>query len=250
MQRPAVVTGAGSGIGEATARRLAADGHPVALVGRDSGRLLRVAQEIAGSGGTARALPCDVAVEQEVSACVAAVEEAWGVPGVLVNNAGIGGPFHRIDEVSGEEFDRIFAVNVKGLYLFCRMLLPAMAGQGYGRIVNVASIQGFLGSPLSSTYVASKHAVIGYTRALAAEWGRSGITCNAVCPGYVETAMGIQDGVDEHQQRVRSRTPTGTLARPGEIAAMISFLIGQPYINGSVQVMDGGISCHAGILDV
>ncbi len=251
MENIAIVTGAGNGIGEATAKRFAADGIRVAVVDIDETRAAKVAGEITEAGGQALAVRCDVSKAEQVETCIAKVEETWGTPTILVNNAGIGGPFHRLDEVSESEWDMIFGINVKSVYLFCRNLLPKMKEIGYGRIVNTASIQGLYGSPGSSTYVATKHAMIGYTRNIAAEWGRYGITCNAVCPGYVQTAMGVQeDKVDDYMRRVLEKTPTKSVATPQELAAMNAFLVEQGYINGGVYVMDGGITAHVGIMEV
>ncbi len=163
---------------------------------------------------------------------------------MLVNCAGVGGPFHRIDEVAPAEWDRIFAVNVRGPWLLCRRLLPAMAARGRGRVINIASVQGLRGAARSSTYVASKHALVGLTRALALEWGARGVTVNAVCPGYVATAMGLRPEVDPGAAAAQARIPAGRQAEPGEIAGAVAFLAGDDavYVNGAVLVVDGGLS--------
>lgn len=246
----ALVTGAGQGIGAAVARRLASDGYGVSVVDLNEHAAVEVALQIQAAGGTARAIACDVSKTAEVRSAMTRTKQDLGPVAVLVNNAGVGGPFHRVDEVSDEEWDWIMQTNLKSVFLFCREALPEMKAMQYGRIVNIASIQGFLGAATSSTYVASKHAVLGYTRAIAAEWGASGITCNAVCPGYVNTRMGIQDDqVSDHLQRVLARTPVQRVASPKEIATMVANLVGPDsgYINGASFVMDGGISAHVGI---
>jgi len=251
MEKIAVITGAGNGIGAATARKFAREGIKVAVVDIDGDRAEQVADSIRKEGFEAMAVACDVSSRNQVEECIARVEETFGTPNILVNNAGIGGPFHLVSEVTEDEFDRIFGINVKSVYLFTHNLLPKMKEMGYGRIVNTASIQGLYGSPYSSTYVATKHAMLGYTKSIASEWGRHGITCNAVCPGYVQTAMGVQeDKVDDYMRRVLEKTPTKSVARPEELAEMNYFLITQPYLNGSVNVMDGGITCHVGIMEV
>lgn len=251
MERIAIVTGAGNGIGAATAKKFAAAGIKVAVVDIAEEAAKEVANQIKAEGGEAMAIRCDVSKKADVESCIAQVESQYGVPTILINNAGIGGPFHRVDEVTEEEFDLVFGVNIKSVYLFAHNLLPKMKELGFGRIVNTSSIQGLYGSPGSSSYVATKHAVIGYTRTIAAEWGQYGITCNAVCPGYVQTAMGAQDdAVDDYTKKVMSMTPTHTIASPEELADMMFFLIEQPYMNGSVNIMDGGITCHVGIMDV
>lgn len=251
MEKIAIVTGAGNGIGAATAKKFAKAGIKVAVVDIAVEQAQKVVNEIKESGGEAMAIRCDVSKKADVESCIAQVESAYGVPTILINNAGIGGPFHRVDEVTEEEFDLVFGVNIKSVYLFAHNLLPKMKELGYGRIVNTSSIQGMYGSPGSSSYVATKHAVIGYTKTIAAEWGKYGITCNAVCPGFVQTAMGAQDdAVDDYTKKVMSMTPTHTIATPDELADMMFFLVEQGYMNGSVNVMDGGITCHVGIMDV
>ncbi len=251
MERIAIVTGAGNGIGAATAKKFAALGMKVAVVDVLKDSAERVTNEIIAAGGQAIAISCDVSIKKDVEHCIETVEQTFGVPNILINNAGIGGPFHRVDEVTEEEFDLVFGVNIKSVYLFAHNLLPKMKNMGFGRIVNTSSIQGLYGSPGSSSYVATKHAVIGYTKTIAAEWGQYGITCNAVCPGYVQTAMGAQDdAVDDYTKKVLSMTPTHSIASPEELADMMVFLVEQPYMNGSVNVMDGGITCHVGIMDV
>src|SRR5690606_1929709 len=127
---------------------------------------------------------------------------------IVVHAAGIGGPFHTIDQVGADEWDRIFNTNLKSAFLLARRVLPRMKQRHGGRIVHIASIQGLVGARLSATYVATKHGLIGYTRAIAAEWGEHGITCNAVCPGYIESRMGPQPNVlFGHTTRIVERTP-------------------------------------------
>ncbi|MCL6454359.1 MAG: SDR family oxidoreductase [Alicyclobacillus sp.] len=251
VEQTAIVTGAARGIGEATAKRLAEMGMRVAVLDIRAEDAGRVAEEIEQSGGTALAVACDVRRRDDVERAIAAAESAWGAPvSVLVNNAGVGGPFHRVDEVSDEEWTWIIEVNLKSVFLFTRNLLPKMRQAGYGRIVNIASIQGLLGSAHSSTYVASKHGMIGYTRTIAAEWGPYGITCNAICPGYVDTRLGVQeDVIPDYMQRVMAKSPVKRIAQPVEIAALVSHLVGPygGYINGAAYAIDGGISAHVGI---
>ncbi|GAB7389208.1 3-oxoacyl-ACP reductase FabG [Bacillaceae bacterium] len=249
-EKVAIVTGAGRGIGAATARRLAGQGMAVAVLDIDEKNAAKVAGEIAQAGGRALPLRCDVGRRDDVEGAIAEVEGAFGVPLVLVNNAGVGGPFHRVDEVSDEEWEWIINTNLKSVFLFARNLLPKMKEAGYGRIVNVASIQGILGSAHSSTYVASKHGMIGYTKTIAAEWGKYGITCNAVCPGYVNTALGVRpEDIPDYLERVMDKSPVKRVAEPDEVAALIEFLVGESsgYINGGVYTIDGGISAHVGI---
>ncbi|MBK8255741.1 MAG: SDR family oxidoreductase [Polyangiaceae bacterium] len=249
--RVAIVTGAGRGIGAATARALAADGKAVACLDIDLSAARKVAEENAALvGGRAAAVECDVSIRANVEAAVATVEKTLGPVDILINNAGYGGPFQRIDEVSDEEWERVISTNLRSVFFFARVLLPKMKAAGWGRIVNIASIQGLYGAARSSTYVASKHAMIGYTRAIAAEWGEYGITCNAICPGYVDTTMGVQpDRIEGHLARVIERTPVGRVAHPDEIGAIALQFVGEKsgYINGAALVIDGGITAHLGL---
>ncbi|NGQ93742.1 SDR family oxidoreductase [Brevibacillus sp. SYP-B805] len=250
-QRIAIVTGAGRGIGEAIALRFARLGMAVGLLDIQKENVERVKEAVIGEGGAAAAIACDVGSSASVEAAIAAVENAFhGTPLILVNNAGVGGPFHRIDEVSDEEWERIISTNLRSVFLFARHLLPKMKAAYFGRIVNIASVQGLFGASRSSTYVASKHGMIGYTKAIAAEWGPFGITCNAICPGYVDTAMGVQAGeVGDHLRKVLDKSPVKRIAQPDEIAAMAAHLVGPDsgYINGACITLDGGITCHVGI---
>lgn len=182
---------------------------------------------------------------------MATVTARIGVPLILVNNAGIGGPYHRADQVSDEEWDLVFATNVKSVFWFSRWLLPLMRQRGFGRIINIASIYALAGGTGSSTYAATKHAILGYTRSIAAEWGASGITCNAICPGYVNTQMGIQPAqIPEHEKRIIEQIRVRRIGLPAEIAEMVAFLSSRQaaYVNGASLVVDGGLLSDIGVL--
>jgi 3-oxoacyl-[acyl-carrier protein] reductase len=250
MKRPsdmnlAIVTGASRGIGAAIAKALTEDGFQVALLARDARALSQLEQELVSSGAQAWSFVCDVSDEAAVTATLASIEARLGVPGVIVNNAGFGGPFHRADEVSKAEWDAVFGVNVNGVYHLCRWALPLMKARGFGRIVNISSIQGLFGGALSSTYSATKHALIGYSKTIAAEWGAYGITCNAVCPGYIDTEM-LANADPASRKELLRRIPVGRFGTPEEVARLVAFLIGPfgGYINGSSLVIDGGLSSH------
>ncbi|RYZ40302.1 MAG: SDR family oxidoreductase [Myxococcaceae bacterium] len=241
----AVVTGASRGIGAAIATVLARNGFEVALLARDEAALARLQEQLVAAGGRAWPLACDVADKDAVTSALDWLEARRGVPRVIVNNAGIGGPFHRVDEVSVAEWDLLFGVNVEGVRNLCHWALPRMKAQGYGRIVNIASIMGLFGGAQSSTYAATKHAIVGYSKAIAAEWGAHGITCNAVCPGYIETEM-LAKAPAASRQRLLERIPAKRFGTPEEVAGLVAFLVGPygGYANGSSLVMDGGLSSH------
>lgn len=242
--RTAVITGGGSGIGAAAARRLAAAGASVVLVGRRKDRLDAVAKEI---GALARTAVCDVAS----SAAVAALAREVGVCDVLVNNAGIAksAPLAKTDDALWNE---ILAINLTGTFLCTRAFLPGMAERGWGRVVNVASIAGKAGMQYTSAYCASKHGVLGLTRAVALECARKGVTVNAVCPGWVDTEMTdtsvanisgkTKMSAAEARAFLASQSPQNRLMTSEEIAGLIAYLCGPDAagITGQAINVDGG----------
>ena len=198
--RGAVVTGGGRGIGAAVARGLAAEGAKVVVSARSEGEIEAVAAELRAGGAEAWAVPCDVADPAAIAALAAAAAERLGTVDVLVNNAGIASSAP-LAAIRLEEWQRLFTVNVTGVFLCTQAFVPAMVERGWGRVVNLASIAGRIGAPYISAYAASKHAVVGFTRAVGAEVAASGVTVNAVCPGYVDTPM-----TDRSIERIVART--------------------------------------------
>jgi 3-oxoacyl-[acyl-carrier protein] reductase len=245
VTRTAIITGSSRGIGRATALVLARRGTAVALLARDQGALEAVAAEIRAAGGSCAVCPCDVTDRSSVDAAIAQATAALGPPTILVNNAGFGGPFQLLSDSTDADYDQVFHTNVRAAFWFCRALLPGMRAAGFGRIVNVASIEALTGASESAHYIASKHALIGYTKAIAAEWGRFGITSNAVCPGFVATEMAA--GFDP--AKITPRIPAGRFADPTEIARIVAFLAAEesPYLNGSVIAADGGLLADLGL---
>ncbi len=250
MERPAnadlaLVTGASRGIGAAIADVLAESGFRVVLLARDVETLSRQEQKLRASGAQAWSFACDLSNEAAVNATLARLEATVGVPGVVVNNAGFGGPYHRVDEVSKAEWDALFGVNVDAVYHLCRWALPRMKTAGFGRVVNISSVLGLFGGALSSTYAATKHALVGYSKSIAAEWGAHGITCNAICPGYIDTEM-LAKADPAFRKELLRRIPAGRFATPDEVARMVAFVAGPygGYINGATLVIDGGLSSH------
>lgn len=236
----AFVTGAASGIGAAVAGRLAYDGWCIAAFDLDPGGLERLGEEIA-----AERLVGDVADEADVAGAVATAEARHGPIELLVNVAGItGGPevttCHHTDP---DEWDRVFAVNVRGSFLASRAVLAGMVERGHGAIVNIASAAGILSFPGRCAYTASKGAVVAFTRSLAADYAEHGIRANAVCPGMVETPM-TKWRIDDPElgPRVLDRIPQGRVGQPREIAAAVAFLAGDQagYCNGAALSVDGG----------
>ncbi len=245
--RHAVVTGGGRGIGAVIARRLAAHGASVTVMGRDAARL----EETAGDLPDARALTCDITDENAVAAAFARAVEAAGPVAILVNNAGaaISAPLAR---TTLTQFRAMIDVNLTGAFLCCREVLPAMADDGWGRIVNISSTAGVRGSAYVSAYCAAKHGLVGLTRALALEIATKGITANAVCPGYTETDMVhlaietivAKTGRSEAEARAGlvATNPHGRLIEPEEVAATVAWLClpGGGSVNGQAIVLSGG----------
>ncbi|HEU0012745.1 MAG TPA: SDR family NAD(P)-dependent oxidoreductase [Longimicrobium sp.] len=231
--RHAIITGGGRGIGLAIAGALAARGAHLTLTGRDAARLQEAASQLVLEHGIrAQGIVCDVTDEEGVAGAFDRAAEALGPPYILVNNAGQaeGAPFA---QTSRELWDRLIAVNLTGTFLCTRAVLPAMQAAGEGRIVNVASIAGLKGASHIAAYCASKHGVVGLTRALAAETARQGITANAVCPGYTDTDMSghavsalVAAGRSQEEALKMMVRPMGIgrLIRPEEVAGAVAWL--------------------------
>lgn len=163
----------------------------------------------------------------------------------FVHCAGFGGPFVNITKVSEDLWDKIFAINIKAAFLLLKEILPEFKKNLHGRIIVIASSQSVVGAKNSVAYSSSKHALIGFVKSLADEWGEYGITANAISPGYVDTAMGVQESeVLDHKKIIMDKTPSKRIAEPGEIARVVDFLISKDsgYINGANFVIDGGIT--------
>jgi NAD(P)-dependent dehydrogenase (short-subunit alcohol dehydrogenase family) len=209
----AVVTGGGQGIGAAVARTLAAEGAAVVLAARSADRLERVAGAIKKAGGKAWAVPCDVTDAASVRSLALAAGRRAGVVDILVNNAGAAHSAP-LAKTTLEDWNRVLAVNATGTFLCTQAFLPAMVLRKQGSVVNVASVAGLAGARYIAAYAAAKHAVIGLTRSVAAELEGTGVTCNAVCPGYVDTEM-----TKESVARVVGKTGK---SREDALAAMLA----------------------------
>ncbi|MEO9228435.1 MAG: SDR family NAD(P)-dependent oxidoreductase [Devosia sp.] len=243
--RLAFITGAGSGIGAATARLLAQRGAALALADVDEAGVRVVAAEIAEAGGTATAFSLDVGDARGVEAVVQEATSKHGGLDLAVNAAGITGSLHPCGEYDMAEWQRIIAVNLTGVFYCMRFQVQQMQRRGGGAIVNLSSIMGRNAMAGTVAYAASKHGVEGATKAAALDYAARGIRVNAVAPGYVDTPLigGRKPGTHE---RIVAMHPVGRIAQPSEIAELIAFLLSPQaaFITGSIHLIDGGYSAR------
>ncbi len=221
--RVAIVTGAASGIGLATVHRFVGEGARVVLADLDEKEATRRAHELAAGGGVVRAVRADVADRESVEEMVRTAESAYGRLDILVNNAGIAGRAAPIEEQTDRDWDSMIAIDLKSVFLCCRAAIPVMKEQGYGRIINVASIAGKEGNPNMVPYSAAKAGVIGLTKALAKEVGTQGILVNAVSPAVIDTSI-LRQLTQEQVDYMVQRIPLGRTGKPEEVAALITWL--------------------------
>ena len=246
QDKVALVTGGGSGIGAATARRFASEGARVALIGRRIDRSEAVARQIAGMGGTAIAIVADISAEEDAERAVARTSEALGGLDIAFNNAGIIGNMVPITQMSAADFDQVLSVNLRGAWLMARAQIRAMLETGSkGSIIGTSSFVASASTPGTSAYAASKAGLEAMTRALAMECGPHGIRVNAIAPGVTETEMFSGSGVDDAMRRaLADHAPLRRLGQGEDMAAAALWLASDEsaFVTGQTILVDGGIA--------
>jgi 2-hydroxycyclohexanecarboxyl-CoA dehydrogenase len=244
-RRTALVTGGGSGMGEATAKRFARGGMAVGVLDVNGDGAERVAGEIRASGGTALPLVADIAERPAIEAALTRLRVESGPVTVVVNNAAMEN-FCPIDRLDDSTWDRLMAVNLRGAYIVIQAALPDMLAAGWGRIINVSGFGAQIGAPNMALYTASKGGVISMTRSLAIELGPKGITVNSVSPGFIDTPMArraIDGGLfPVPYEQIIATYPIARLGKPEDIAAACAFLASEDagYITAQVLGVNGG----------
>ena len=239
----ALVSGGSRGIGRGIALRLAGEGVKVGVnYNTGAAQAQEVVKEITSTGGEAIALQADVSDQSQVTDMVGSLLEKWERIDILVNNAGIRKD-RLLMRMTTEEWDSAINVNLKGAFFCTKAVLPHMARQRRGRIINMSSVVGVAGNPGQANYSASKAGLIGLTKTVAKEMARRNITANALAPGYIITAM-VEELSEELQAQVLARVPMGRLGTPEDIAGLVAFLCSDEagYITGQVIRVDGGLA--------
>ena len=240
-EQVAIVTGAATGIGYGIARRLASEGARLVMVDIDGELGEQSASEILARGGDTRLVIGDVSEQATADAAVQAALANWGRVDILVNNAGITGIDGNIWETTLDEMDRVYRINLRGVFAFCHAAIPAMLDRDYGRIVNIASIAGKEGNPRMVPYSATKAGVIGLTKSVGKELAKSGIRVNCVTPAVVHTRI-LDELTPEQVQYMVDRIPIGRTGEIAEIAALVAWLASEEcsFSTGGVFDISGG----------
>jgi 3-oxoacyl-[acyl-carrier protein] reductase len=239
--RVALITGASQGIGRACALKLASQGATVAAAARSQEKLNELVNEISAAGGTAAAFVLDVADEEQIKSTIKAVIAQFGKIDVLVNNAGITRD-QLVMRLKRADWDAVLNTNLTSAYLCIQQVIGSMLKQRWGRIINITSVFGQMGQAGQANYAASKAGLIGLTMAIAREVGSRNITCNAVAPGFIETAMTAALG-DEFKQNAVRQIPLGRVGSTEDVANAVAFLASEEasYITGHVLNVNGGM---------
>ena len=237
----ALVTGASRGLGNAIATALAAQGASIAAVARSEEALKDTLEAVRAAGGTAEPFPVDVADSAAVDAVVEKVSARFGRIDLLVNNAGVTRD-GLLARMKSEDWDTVINTNLKGAFNFTRQVGRIMVKQRSGRIVNISSVIGLMGNAGQANYAASKAGLIGFSKSVAKEFASRGITCNVVCPGFIETDM-TKGLSEELKKKLLERIPLQRLGQPDDVAGVVEFLCSPAasYITGQILTVDGGM---------
>jgi NAD(P)-dependent dehydrogenase (short-subunit alcohol dehydrogenase family) len=244
----ALVTGAGSGIGLATAQAFAAEGAAVMLADVNEAAVQKAAKQLIVAGHKAITARCDVADEAQVKTMVEQTVSTFGRLDAAFNNAGVQSPVAETADANGEDFDRVIAINLRGVWNCMKYELRQMRKQGSGAIVNNSSLGGLVGIAGRGLYHASKHGVLGLTKSAALEYASMGVRINAICPGIIDTPMvsGMLATQAEAMEELMKEVPIGRLGQPEEIAATVLWLCspGASFVIGQALAVDGGYTVH------
>ncbi len=254
--RMAVVTGAGSGIGQAIAILMASRGAAVGVIDLDAGRTQETVQLITEAGGRAAGYQADVSRSAEFNTAISAAISELGALDIMVNNAGILDGYFNVDEMDEDVWRRVIDIDLTSVFLGCKRAIQEMLPRAQGRIINMASVAGLNGTGGGAAYIAAKHGVVGLTRQMAVAYSNRGLTINCVCPGPITTSLrqnsqevlgaGVPDmsgrGVAVNDDQIQSLIPAGTRGTAEDIAASVCFLASDEasYITGHSMVVDGG----------
>ncbi len=237
----AVVTGGASGIGLAVAIAYAKEGAKVVISDINDELGASAVKQIEELGGVATYIKADTSKAEEVEALVNGTVSTFGGLDIICNNAGIGGQLANTGDYSLDSWRKVLTVNLDGVFYGCKYALQYMEKNGGGVIVNMASIHGWVAAPMSSAYTTSKHAVIGLTKNIGAEYAQKNIRCNAVCPGYIQTPL-LDQASGDIKEALAAKHPIGRLGRPEEVAELVLFLSTEKasFITGAAYLVDGG----------